>query len=133
MLDELARFNKERWEALAAAEFFYTRPWLDLDPISARQRVDSQNRLGELAGQKVLCLGCGGGQQSAALALLGAQVTVLDLTDNQLAGDRRAARAHEYIAAAAVSLALPIAPCTPWKATTLLAAHSAAGLENRLP
>ena len=75
MLDELARFNKERWEALAAAEFFYTRPWLDLDPISARQRVDSQNRLGELAGQKVLCLGCGGGQQSAALALLGAQVT----------------------------------------------------------
>ena len=91
MLDELARFNKERWEALAAAEFFYTRPWLDLDPISARQRVDSQNRLGELAGQQVLCRGGGGGQQSAALALLGAQVTVLDLTDNQLAGDRRAA------------------------------------------
>lgn len=31
MLDELARFNQERWEALLAADMAYTRPWLDLD------------------------------------------------------------------------------------------------------
>lgn len=91
MVDELARFNKERWEALSAAGFEYTRPWLDLDVATARWRMDPLGLFGDVTGKRVLCLGSGGGQQSAAFALLGAQVTVLDLTENQLAGDRLAA------------------------------------------
>ena len=91
MLDELAQFNKERWEALAAAGLEYSRPWLDLDKAIARQRIDPLGLLGDVTGKRVLCLGSGGGQQSAAFALLGAEVTVLDLTDNQLAGDQVAA------------------------------------------
>ncbi|MCB0112048.1 MAG: methyltransferase domain-containing protein [Caldilineaceae bacterium] len=91
MLDELAQFNKARWEAIAAAQSIYARPWLDLDDATARQRVDPYGYFGDVTGQRVLCLGSGGGQQSVAFALLGAQSTVLDLTDNQLAGDRLAA------------------------------------------
>ena len=35
----------------------------------------------------VLCLACGGGQQSVALALLNANVTVFDLSEGQLDRD----------------------------------------------
>ncbi len=90
-LDELARFNQERWEALVAANIEYARPWLDLDVATARQRVDPYGFLGDVRGRPVLCLASGGGQQSAALALLGANVTVFDLSPTQLARDRQAA------------------------------------------
>jgi 2-polyprenyl-3-methyl-5-hydroxy-6-metoxy-1,4-benzoquinol methylase len=39
----------------------------------------------------VLCLACGGGQQSIAFALLEANVTVFDLSEAQLNRDREAA------------------------------------------
>ena len=41
----------------------------------------------------VLCLAAGGGQQSVAFALLGANVTVFDLSETQLEHDRLAAAA----------------------------------------
>jgi ubiquinone/menaquinone biosynthesis C-methylase UbiE len=44
----------------------------------------------------VLCLASGGGQQSAVFGLLGANVTVLDLTEGQLRGDREAAAHYGY-------------------------------------
>src|SRR5690349_17475888 len=91
-MDELARYNKERWEALAQAGVEYSRPFLNLDATSARQVVNAQGMLGEIAGKDVLCLASGGGQQSAAFALLGATVTVLDLSETQLARDQEAAR-----------------------------------------
>jgi SAM-dependent methyltransferase len=87
-MDELARFNKERWEAIAAANFIYTRPLLDLTPESARRLIDPYGLTGEVAGKRVLCLASGGGQQSAAFAVLGADVTVLDLSETQLERDR---------------------------------------------
>lgn len=89
-MDDLLRFNKERWEALAAANVQFSRPLLDLTPETARQQLDSYGMLGDVAGQRVLCLGSGGGQQSAAFALLGADVTVLDLAATQLERDRAA-------------------------------------------
>lgn len=42
------------------------------------------NVLGDLAGKRVLELGCGGAQWSVALALRGVDVTGLDLSDRQL-------------------------------------------------
>lgn len=100
-MDELARFNQERWEALVAAGIEYGRPLLDLDQQSALVWVAEQSMLpaavlDALAGKEVLVLAGGGGQQSAALSLLGARVTVLDLTDGQLAGDRLAAAHYGY-------------------------------------
>ena len=91
MLDDVARFNRERWEALARAGVQFSRPWLDLDAATARARVDPEGMLCEMAGADVLCLAAGGGQQSAAFALLGARVTVLDFSSVQLERDRETA------------------------------------------
>lgn len=90
-MDEIAKYNVERWKALVEADALYTRPALDLDAASAREVVDPEGRLGELAGKDVLCLASGGGKQSAALALLGARVTVFDLSEGQLKRDAEAA------------------------------------------
>jgi SAM-dependent methyltransferase len=46
--------------------------------------------MGAVAGKDVLCLAAGGGQQSAAFALLWASVTVVDLAETQLERDREA-------------------------------------------
>ena len=90
-MDKVYHYNKERWEALVKAKALFTRPWLDLDAGSARERLDRWGLLGDIAGKQVLCLAGGGGQQSVAFALLGADVSVLDLSDGQLAQDREAA------------------------------------------
>ena len=92
-MDELGRCNQQRWGALADARILYSRPWLDLDAKSAVERLDDgQGMLGDVAGLDVLCLAGGGGQQSAAFGLLGANVTVVDLTPTQLDHDQQAAR-----------------------------------------
>jgi len=91
-VDELARHNRQRWNELAAAGVQYSQPWLDLDESKAREQVDPLGLLGDLKGRPVLCLAGGGGQQSAAFGLLGASVTVFDLSDEMLARDRSAAR-----------------------------------------
>jgi SAM-dependent methyltransferase len=90
-MDELAGYNKDRWDELVRSDVEYSRPWLDLDRTSARERLDPHGMLDEIAGKDVLCLASGGGQQSAAFGVLGAQVTVFDLSDAQLEGDRAAA------------------------------------------
>ena len=86
MMDDISNYNRERWNALARANALFTRPALHLDASTARQKIDPEGLLGELAGKRVLCLASGGGQQSAAFALLGAHVTVCDLSDAQLDG-----------------------------------------------
>lgn len=91
MNDELSQINRERWNALVAARVMYSRPMLDLTPESARSVVDNAGLLGDVTGQRVLVLAGGGGQQSVAFALLGAHVTVYDLSDAQLDQDRLAA------------------------------------------
>lgn len=92
MMDEVARYNRERWEELAKEGTMYSRPALELDETSARKMVDLQGVMGDPTGLDVLCLACGGGQQSAAFALLGARVTVLDFCETQLERDRETAR-----------------------------------------
>ena len=82
--------TRQRWNDLARAGVAYSRPWLDLTVKSARRRVDPESQAGELSGKRVLCLAGGGGQQSAAFAMLGADVTVHDLSEEMLARDREA-------------------------------------------
>ena len=91
MLDDLARFNRERWEELAQANVEYSRPALGLDLAKAKEMVDPEGMTQDVSDRDVLCLAGGGGQQSAAFGLLGANVTVLDLCPTQLARDREAA------------------------------------------
>ena len=94
-MDDVARYNLQRWQALADAEALFTRPYLDLTPESAREFLDAEGRLGDVTGKDVLCLASGGGQQSAAFALLGAHVTVFDLSEAQLERDRQAAAHYQ--------------------------------------
>jgi len=89
----------------------YTLPWLDLDVDSFRAyregargclpepfSADPVDRLmmSGVHNLDVLCLAGGGGQQSAVFGLLGARVTVLDLMEAQLDGDRAAAAHYGY-------------------------------------
>ena len=90
-MDDVYTYNEKRWEALVEANALFTKPWLDLNAHSARSRIDRWGLLGDLTGMKVLCLASGGGQQSAAFALLGASVTVFDISQGQLNKDQQAA------------------------------------------
>jgi ubiquinone/menaquinone biosynthesis C-methylase UbiE len=93
-LDEINQTNRTRWNALASARVEYSEPYLKFTKEQAAQHVYQYGVLQEIAGKKVLCLANGGGQQSVAFGLLGAEVTVLDLSDVQLERDRQAAEHH---------------------------------------
>jgi SAM-dependent methyltransferase len=90
-MDELAQFNRERWNDLVAARTVYGQAWLDWDAAKAQQWLKENYVSADMAGKDVLCLANGGGQQSAAFGLLGANVTVIDMSDAQLEQDRIAA------------------------------------------
>jgi len=96
MADSIAKMNRERWNALARAGVEWSRPYLEYTAEQAAQRVYRHDVLSDVRGQRVLCLASGGGQDSAAFGLLGAEITVLDLSDEQLARDRQAAAHHGF-------------------------------------
>lgn len=94
-MDDVARFNRERWEALVKARAVFTRPTAGLTEEAAHAYLDPEGLLPHpLTGMRVLCLAGGGGQQSVAFAVLGADVTVFDLSEGQLRRDREAAALH---------------------------------------
>ena len=41
-MDEVATFNRERWNALVQAGVLYSRPALEMDEEKARQMVDEE-------------------------------------------------------------------------------------------
>lgn len=109
-LDSIAAKNQRHWDEEVRQGKHYTLPWLNLDKelLQAYARgeipqlpppvlfMHPRQLLLDLAGKQVLCLASGGGQQSAVFGLLGADVTVLDLCEGQLASDREAARRYGY-------------------------------------
>jgi len=108
--DEVAIANGMHWERMVRERCGFTIPWLDLDPVIirryARGELDSVpeplgwmapcNILTGVEDKDVLCLAAGGGQQSAVFGLLGARVTVVELAQGQLEGDRKAAAHYGY-------------------------------------
>jgi SAM-dependent methyltransferase len=109
-LDEIADTNQQHWERMVDEACGFTIPWLDLDVDAINRYIRGDlatvpENLGEMyparllediADKDVLCLASGGGQQSSVFGLLGARVTVVDLTEGQLVGDRRAAAHYGY-------------------------------------
>ncbi len=108
--DEVATANERLWEREVEKGCSYTIPWLDLDPEIIRKYargtlesapepltvMSPHDVLADVEGKDVLCLACGGGQQSAVFSLLGARVTVFDLAQGQLQRDREAAAHYGY-------------------------------------
>jgi len=108
--DEVGATNQRHWEKMVSGGCDFTRPWLDLDPTQIWQYAQGQldpipaslielyptSLLEGIEGKRVLCLASGGGQQSAVFGLLGARVTVVDLAEGQLEGDRIAAAHYGY-------------------------------------
>lgn len=93
--DRIASYNRERWDALADADALFGRLYLDLDAATAIEKIDPEHRLGELDGKRVPCLAGGGGRQSVAFAILGASVTVLDVSSRMLQRGRVAAADYQ--------------------------------------
>lgn len=93
-VDNINKTNRQRWNALANANVEYSRPFLDYTPEKAAEYVYRYGILQNVHGKKVLCLASGGGQDSVAFGLLGAEVEVLDLSDVQLSRDREGAVHH---------------------------------------
>ena len=92
--------NRAAWDAQALAQ----QPWslpVSAQVIAAAKAGQWQlyltpqplpaHWLGEVKGQRILCLASAGGQQAPVLAAAGAIVTVFDLSDEQLALDRMVA------------------------------------------
>jgi len=111
MLDQIAIINKASWEEVVKEGARSTIPYLDLDVEAFRAYREGETKIlpehccdnlaGEAimaiaSGKDVLCLAAGGGQQSALFSLLGARVTVLDICEGQLDGDRKAAAHYGY-------------------------------------
>lgn len=107
--DKSTSRNKQWWQKMVAEKCGFTRPWLDLtkkDILRYRsgalnnheqlQNIFPVEILCDIDGKDVLCLASGGGQQSAVFGLLGARVTVVDFSEKQLDGDRKAAAHYGY-------------------------------------
>ncbi|MEM6345708.1 MAG: class I SAM-dependent methyltransferase [Bacteroidota bacterium] len=87
--------NEIIWDQLAQEGVLCSIPKMDLTPAKAQEYIGKPEFYGEsLQGKQVLCLACGGGQQSIAFALLGAEVTVVDFSERQL--EKEALVAQHY-------------------------------------
>ena len=95
---DIKKYNSDAWNKQVEANNEWTQPVTSEQVAAAKQgnweivltphKAVPRNWFGELNGKKVLCLASGGGQQGPILAAAGAEVTVFDLSDNQLAQDR---------------------------------------------
>jgi SAM-dependent methyltransferase len=96
-MDEISSFNQSSWDELVRRGVMYARPFLNLTPETARQFLDPDGTLlGDVTGLDVLCLASAGGQQSACFGVLGARVTVIDLSNGMLEGDRKVAEHYGF-------------------------------------
>ncbi len=108
--EDTLRIVEQHWDREVKAGCGWTLPALGLTreligEYMARKRdalpgiedsMEPHHLLAGVEGKDVLCLASGGGQQSAVFGLLGANVTVLDLCEGQLRGDRAAAEHYGY-------------------------------------
>lgn len=84
--------NRRAWDALVARQQRFTTPARDQDVANSPSIVAGDAWLaGGVVGRRLLCLGAGGGRQSAFYAAAGAQVTVVDISPEMLSLDRQVA------------------------------------------
>jgi SAM-dependent methyltransferase len=83
--------NQRVWDHWASVGSISSRPIGALSPPEARTMLDPDGWLNWHEIRRVLCLAAGGGQQAPAFAMLGCEVTLLDLSSRQLALDHQVA------------------------------------------
>lgn len=97
---EYLEHNQKSWDKQALANQQWSMP-VSAETIANAKKGEwelyvlptpmAKNWLGDVKGKKVLCLASAGGQQAPVLAAIGAEVTVLDLSTEQLNKDRQVA------------------------------------------
>jgi SAM-dependent methyltransferase len=97
---DLLDHNRSAWNRQAEQQCEWSRP-VSAETIAAARAGTWQANLtsgdipaswlGDVRGKKILCLAAAGGQQAPVLAAAGAEVTVFDFSDQQLAMDRMVA------------------------------------------
>lgn len=116
-VSDIIKKNQRFWDDRVESGEQYTVPWLNLNIDLINQFANGElsgfNKpygkmnhptlikirrflYSNLKGKKVLCLASGGGQQSVLFSLLGADVTVVDISQGQLNGDIKAAEHYGY-------------------------------------
>jgi SAM-dependent methyltransferase len=93
--EEYVAVNRLGWDQLARAGTQYSTPYGPAEFARARTILDPHGWLPWHRLRSVLCLASGGGQQGPLFASLGLQTTVVDLSAEQLALDRRVAKRHD--------------------------------------
>lgn len=97
-------FNRNAWNGIATSRHQWFSPCTS-EAIDRARTGEFSLRLtacknvprqwiGEVTGRRILALAAGGGHQGPILAAAGADVTVADLSEHQLAIDRRVAEEH---------------------------------------
>jgi SAM-dependent methyltransferase len=88
--------NRLAWDDRVRNGKTHTRPITPEDLANARQLIDECGWLPpKLKGTRVLCLAAGGGRHGPLFASLGAEVTVVDISQGMLDLDRRVAAEHK--------------------------------------
>jgi SAM-dependent methyltransferase len=93
-MDNTTAKNQQKWDELVKLEVPCSRPNKNPTIEQAKKNLNPNNIFGDLKGKTVLCLASGGGQQSIEFALLGANVTVVDFSKEQLKKDTAEAKKH---------------------------------------
>ena len=87
--------TKNQWDFLSSNGVLFSRPYQEMTTEEASLCFPNLHFYGSnLKDKNVLCLASGGGQQSIAFALLGANVTVVDFSKEQLKKETTAAELH---------------------------------------
>lgn len=93
MRTHIHEHNRLVWDQMALAAARFTRPATEDDLTNSKiVQQGGSAWLGKIAGKRLLCLGAGGGRQSAIYARAGAIVTVVDISPKMLELDKAIAR-----------------------------------------
>lgn len=103
-MKDFIKHNQKAWDSQARANVPWSQPVSSEVVEKAKQGIWElyvlptsldKDWIGDIKGKKVLCLASAGGQQGPILAALGAEVTVFDLSEEQLSKDRDVATRNQ--------------------------------------
>jgi ubiquinone/menaquinone biosynthesis C-methylase UbiE len=98
------KHNREAWNKLSNPTCPWSIPVTNAEIVAAKSgdyvisvagmKPIPPMWLGDVSGKSILCLASGGGQQAPILSAAGANVTLLDISDEQLELDRKVCAEH---------------------------------------